>query len=81
MWWPPMIQVKPSPKLDAATLPIGTVMVLGGDEYEKRSTAHDYGWVRTSPKDGLMSWCCFSHQAIDQLIRLGVEFCIPEAKP
>jgi hypothetical protein len=37
----------PTPKLDAATLPIGTVMVLSGDFYEKRSDGdRGYSWVR-----------------------------------
>jgi hypothetical protein len=67
------------PKLDAATLPIGTVMVLGGDTYEKRSDGdRGYSWVRSSDKDGLLSWCSLSYLAVQELIDRGVEFRLPE---
>jgi hypothetical protein len=68
-----------SNELKAEKLPIGTVMKLGGDTYEKRADSdRGYSWVRSSDKDGLLSWCCLSYTAVQELINRGVRFEIPE---
>jgi hypothetical protein len=69
-------------ELKAEELPIGTVMKLGGDTYEKRADSdRGYSWVRSSDKDDLLSWCCLSHAAVQELIDRGVRFTLPEPKP
>jgi hypothetical protein len=65
-----------TPKLDAATLPIGTVMVLGGNEFLMYHTVADRCWFKRG--EGVET---FSRREIQELIDRGVEFRIPEAKP
>jgi hypothetical protein len=64
--------------MKAEDLPFGTIMILGGDEYNKRASSSGYGWVRSSQMDGLLLWCCFSDSAIQELIDRGVEFRLPK---
>ena len=68
-----MSEDNPKPKLDAATLPIGTVMVLGGCEYEIDDideTAIDF----TGEGVGLR----FYPREVQELIDRGVEFRLPQ---
>ena len=62
----------------AEDLPDGTKFILGGAEYERRHATSANGWVRTSPRDGVLSWCYFSLEAVQELIDRGVRFEIPK---
>jgi hypothetical protein len=68
------------PALKAEELPIGTKFILGGDEYERRHATSTNGWIRTSPLDGVLSWCYFSRESVQELIDRGVCFETPEGE-
>jgi hypothetical protein len=74
-WWPPMIQASFPPKLDAATLPIGTVMVLGGSKWEFTQSRLDFHQFRCAEQNG---WWNLLTPELQELIDRGVEFRLPE---
>jgi hypothetical protein len=75
-WWPPMIQASFPPKLDAATLPLGTVMVLGNCKYTLRININNWTSWESGASDFEVPWA-----PIQELIDRGIEFRVPEAKP
>lgn len=75
----PVEELPPAePALRAENLPDGTKFILGGDEYERRNATSTNGWIRSSPLDGVLSWCYFSPKSLDELIRRGVKFVLPK---
>ena len=76
-WCPPVTNARCFlPKLlDAATLPIGTVMVLGGSKWELTQTRLDYHQFRCAEEK---CWWNLLTPELQELIDRGVEFRLPE---